>query len=195
MNEQDNEELGRPDDSDEADEQTNRPADAVDALGGMAPGEKREASIDALAAMAAGEAVAPAGEDTDVLPADSDQPAEAVPTEETSDAAFGDLPTGDEALQVRLKRASTIHQQTQRAHAEQFKQFMIPMLIVTGGLLFILATVVALTIGGPYDPGYDPWYQNPSTKKALVLCAYPLGAILGLGAWLFYTDIQRYKKK
>ena len=185
----------------------------------------REASIDALAAMAAGQDVAPTDPDAGDLPIDCDQPVQADPTGqippeaaavELSDLAetasagarvdafaaagppVGDAASRQVALQARQKRAASLVGQSQRAHAQQFKSFMIPMLIVTGSLLFVLATIVALLMPDTretFSPGYSSWYENPNTKKGLVLVAYPLGAILYLGAYLFYMDLQRHKKK
>lgn len=194
MTEQDNDRVPGPEDTDAAREPAGQSDEALNALGGLGAGEKREASIDALAAMA----------DNEGKPrVESRQPVDLDPAAETprdsaaanAPEAFADMPTGDEAFQMRRRRAASVHKQAHRAHAQQYKQFMIPVLIVTGALLFILATIVALTMGGSYSPGDDPWYQDPSTKKVLVLLAYPLGAILGLGAWLFYVDVQRHKKK
>ena len=211
-------------DAGEADEShEDRSAGALENLGDLST--KRAASIDALAAMAAGQDVALTDPDADDLPIDSDQPVQANPTGqippdaaavELSDlaetastgartdafAAAGapadDATSRQKSLQARQKRAAALVGQSQRAHAQQFKSFMIPMLIVTGALLFVLATIVALLMPDTKDtfhPAYSPWYENPDTKKMLVLVAYPLGAILFLGAWLFFTDLQRHKKK
>jgi len=206
--------------------QEDRSAGALDNLGDLST--NRAASIDALAAMAAGQDVAPTDMDADDLPTESDQPVEADPTGEippeaaavelndlaanasaaaaakpdpfaaASAAPAGDVGSRQRALQARQKRAASLVGQSQRAHAQQFKSFMIPMLIVTASLLFVLATVVALLMPdttNTFNPDYSPWYENPNTKKFLVLIAYPLGAILYLGAYLFYMDLQRHKKK
>jgi len=199
-----------------------RSGNALDNLGDLST---KTDSIDALAAMAAGQDVAPTDPDADELPIDSDQPVQADPTGqippeaaavELSDLAatasagartdafaaagppVGDSASRQKALQVRRKRAAALVGQSQRAHAQQFKSFMIPMLIVVGALLFVLATVVALLMPDTretFNPAYSAWHENPSTKKGLVLIAYPLGAILFLGAYLFYMDLQRHKKE
>lgn len=209
-------------DADESPE--DRGTNALDNLGDLST--RQTSSIDALAAMAAGQDVAPTDPDAGSLPIESDQPVQADPTGqippeaaavELSDlaatasaganpdpfAAAASAPAADagsrqRSLQARQKRAAALVGQSQRAHAQQFKSFMIPMLVVTGSLLFILATIVALLMPDTretFNPAYSPWYENPSTKKGLVLLAFPLGAILYLGAYLFYMDIQRHKKK
>jgi hypothetical protein len=200
-----------------------RSSGALDDLGD--PGTQRAASIDALAAMAAGQDAAPPAPVADDLPTDSDQPVQPDPTGQvppdapafeleglaatasanadgrTDAFAAAGPPAGDaasrqQALQARRKRAASLVGQSQRAHAQQFKSFMIPMLVVTGSLLFILATIVALLMPDAAE-GFssDSWYEDTSTKKVLVLVAYPLGAILFFGAFLFYKDLQRHKNQ
>jgi len=179
----------------------------ADALSSLSNQSTRQAnSIDALAALAAARKAAPAdngGEfNVPVPPASVADLAAAAPSRQAPPVELGGLAgvggaNKEQALQMRRKRAVALQGQTRHAHAQQFKSFMIPMLIVTGALLFVLATVVALlrpSDAGTFNPEYSSWYENPTTKKALVLIAYPLGAILFLGAWLFYVDLQRHKK-
>ena len=150
--------------------------------------------IDALAAMADGQDISqqgfnaiegapPAGEsDAAVTLAAQAAPA-AVPANGSA-AVSG----------ARKTRASTLQRQRARVHAEQFKRMMVPILLVTGILLLILGGIVAVMMRQT-DPTMviddGTLLNNPMFKRVMVITAFPLGAILLVGAWLFRADLKR----
>jgi len=71
---------------------------------------------------------------------------------------------------------------------------MIPLLVVVGVILLILSvvTLVVLIGGRSGDEGYA---AAPTGLQAygryFVVVALPLGAILLMGAWLFYVEVKK----
>jgi hypothetical protein len=99
---------------------------------------------------------------------------------------------------TRKARAEVFHRKARRAHAHQFKKFMIPLLLISGAALFVLGTVAAFLVFGSADgPAADREGRLVSveTERLLVLAAFPVGAILLLGAWLFHLDLRRAKRQ
>ncbi|HUU22307.1 MAG TPA: hypothetical protein VM389_07195 [Phycisphaerae bacterium] len=100
---------------------------------------------------------------------------------------------GPAAQAARLRRHGRLASQ---AHAHQFKRFMIPLLLVTGVLLFVLGGA-ALALQGSLESaetaGQGSLLASKSARWSAV-AAFPLGAILLLGAWLFRRDVRRAEK-
>lgn len=105
------------------------------------------------------------------------------------------------SLATRRERTKAIAGQTKKAHAHQLKQTMIPVLLVTATMLLILAVITLLAASGQGGAGTgDPREvrlaeeQWPWLKYA-AMAAFPIAAILLLGAWMFHQDVQRAKKR
>ena len=88
--------------------------------------------------------------------------------------------------------------QKKKAHAYQFKKTMIPLLIVVAAVLLIMGTVaVFIPTGGEQavqpDNKQAPQAETEISKfrPLLVMASFVVGAVLLLGAWMFYTDIRR----
>ena len=93
---------------------------------------------------------------------------------------------------ARKARASALRKESHRVHAEQFKRLMVPLLTVTGVVLLVLGLVVASRIGGQQPPSTGRGFlYDRNVQKVLVIAAFPLGAILLAGAWLFRMDLKR----
>jgi len=120
-----------------------------------------------------------------------------------SDDAFGslaDIAAAGDAVRptIQPQRATRLQANMRRAHGEAYKRMMIPVLIVVGGMLIALSV---LTLLGLLSDGQDPdSFAAEGTYlrvygKYLILAALPLGAILLMGAWLFYIDVKRTQAK
>ncbi len=157
------------------------------------------ASVDALAAMANG--IHDSGSDDQSPPPfdapDDEEIAEALaefPVPDAIEVAVPEVQVDPQTVAQRQARAANIARKAKHAHAAQFKQTMIPLLIAAAALLLILGTWVLLKL-----PTAEQRATNPDTGNMLyrpwalyaVLAAYPLAAILLLGAWLFRRDVQK----
>ena len=145
------------------------------------------AAVDALAALAGGQEAPSADQQAQVDP-------QGQGTVETADVFLvqqSGLPSPEEDA-ARKARASALRKQSHRVHAEQFKRLMVPLLTVTGVVLLILGLVVASRIGGQQPPSTGRGFlYDRNVQKVLVIAAFPLGAILLAGAWLFRMDLKR----
>ena len=86
---------------------------------------------------------------------------------------------------------------------ETYRQTLIPILMTCAVLLIVLATCGLASI--PDDPPdtddvnstnmdlSDYSMLNKPWAKTVILMAYPMAAVLALGAWLFIAKSQRYK--
>jgi len=90
------------------------------------------------------------------------------------------------------RRAAKLQANTRRMHGQSFKQTMIPLLLVVGGLLILFSIVTFVML---VSDGYD---SNPMAMgglqmygKYFIVAALPIGAILIMGAWLFYLDTRK----
>jgi len=84
------------------------------------------------------------------------------------------------------RRAAMLQANARKANKHAFKQFMIPLLIVVGGLLILLSviTMVMLATGEEGSAVQD-------YGKFFIVAALPVGAILIMGAWLFFLDTRK----
>ncbi|MDP7636739.1 MAG: hypothetical protein QF577_04220 [Phycisphaerae bacterium] len=179
---------------------------AVDALAAMAGGQEPAApdeqaaegagtpdTFEALDVLATGQAFPSAPAAVDALAALANGQESGMPD---GQAAGGfEVPPSQRTVEddaARKARASALMKQSRYIHAEQFKRIMVPLLTVTGILLLVLGSVVATMNSGeqPSLVGQGFLYDR-TVQKALVIAAFPLGAILLVGAWFFRTDLKR----
>lgn len=93
---------------------------------------------------------------------------------------------GKSALRAaRMRQAS-------RSQATQLKSFMVPMLLVVGGLLIVLGSLGAYLI---WSPSSGAQIGGGAWTKVAVIVAFPLAAVLLLGAWAFRRDIAKSPKQ
>ncbi|MCP4375200.1 MAG: hypothetical protein GY794_03330 [bacterium] len=167
----------------------------------MAQDEKPDSlgnKIDALAAMAGGQDISDdsssAIEDIPLPEADANAAAALIAQSPSAAAPQAEAPimTSEAVSGARRARSNSLQQQRSRVHAEQFKRMMVPILLITGILLLVLGGIVAFMLR-PVDPGYGDsgMLNNQNFRKIMAMAAFPLGAILMLGAWLFRADIKR----
>ena len=141
---------------------------------------KEDRSADALAAMAAGEGLWP----------DSKGEPPAPPAEQVLGAAA--QPASPQEIVARRARAYALRSKARQVRDHQFRNLMIPMLLVSAVLLLILATVAAVML-----PSADEAYYQPDNllgrpwAKYLVYAAFPLALILLAGAAIFWQDVRR----
>ena len=160
--------------------------------------DSMDSKVDALAAMAGGEDISHEGfnavEASPPAPAGESDAAAALAAQATPAATPAAIPsTGIAAVSgARKVRASALQRQRSRVHAEQFKRMMVPILVITGILLLVLGGIVAVMMRQD-DLGYTPpgMFNDPVFKRIMVITAFPLGAILLVGAWLFRMDLKR----
>ncbi len=86
------------------------------------------------------------------------------------------------AAQVARQNAAS-----RRASQSQLRKAMIPPLMVSGVLMILLA--VAMLIVQPAGEGDG--LLSATMAKALTFAAFPLGAILMVGAWWLHHDSKR----
>ncbi len=191
-----------PKDDDSADALAAMAGDSDEPLQMPGPVEERDAH-DALAAMAEGEDLAPAPqpEDSGENPQDADSVddglvafAEDTPGEPVDPADIEGLPDREESLAVRRARAATLANQKGRVHTHQFKRTMIPLLIAVGVLLFILGGVVAAILPSGKGTSTEDAGLLMGAARWAVVAAFPLGAILLFGAWLFHRETKNTPK-
>ncbi len=180
----------------------------------MAQEDKRSMNADALASLASG-GPAPLAEqdapqtppaeagDAPAAPADPDDPFAALlsaPAPAASDPqavvpAIPDL-AGSASLSPAAKkaRAAQLQRKAQQQHGHHFRQVAIPLLLVVGAILFVMATVVLVNL--PEEPSEYPMSLMESPFAPwLVVAAYLVGAVLFLGAFLFHIEVRQAKLK
>ncbi|MCD6304534.1 MAG: hypothetical protein J7M21_06190 [Planctomycetes bacterium] len=154
-------------------------------------------------------AESPAADGDDAQQADDSPPvgqtaSAGAPLEELTASAAAETPPGDVLGQVasasaevlpaiQPRRAARLQANIRRSHAQAYKRAMIPVLLVVGVLLLAFgAFTLVMLIGqnGQSDEIVGRTYLQVYGKY-FILAALPLGAILILGAWLFYLDVKR----
>ena len=116
------------------------------------------------------------------------------------DASLADIAAASNAVAPSIQpiRASRLHANVRRVHSRAYKRTMIPLLLVVGLMLVVFSLVTLLALLGDHE---DPdSFAAEGTYlyaygKYFILVALPLGAILLLGAWLFYIDIKRLEAR
>jgi len=170
----------------------------------MTQGENNdfETHADALKAMADGQDIDPAQQPQgDPPPDDAASPNQAPPNNNASGAAdaadyaapvFNTDMAGASSKDKKLRQAA-FHARSTRAHSEQYKRTMIPLLVIVGGLLVLagagtLAMLIQQKQGGcVLGEGnlllrYGAWF---------IVAAWILGAILFVGAWMFHRELSQ----
>jgi len=92
------------------------------------------------------------------------------------------------------KRAALLQANARRMHKHSFKQFMIPLLIVVGGLLILLSVVTMILLagdGGDTDSMAADGTYLRAYGKYFIIASLPIGAILIMGAWLFFLETRK----
>lgn len=103
------------------------------------------------------------------------------------------IPTAQAAPAVApSKRAAMLKINAARMQKHSFKQTMIPLLIVVGGLLILMSLITMLMLSG--DNGDDFGYLQQYGKLFIVV-SLPVGAILIMGAWIFFLDVRKSAPK
>ncbi|MFP4354807.1 MAG: hypothetical protein ACLFUJ_06745 [Phycisphaerae bacterium] len=144
----------------------------------------------ALEAMAAGEDLdQPDPQEPSPQAQDGDEVGQAqaaegeTPDEDATPAALaGTLDDNSQAGLQKRARSARNTAAARKANAGQMKKIMIPPMLVSGVILIGLA--VAMLILKPYNSGS----VSPAMGKALTFAAFPLGAILIVGAWWLHHD-------
>jgi hypothetical protein len=159
--------------------------------------DSMDSKVDALAAMADGQDISREGFNAieDVAPPAGESSAAATLASQAAPASTA-APAARNAAGAgasRKARASALQRQRARVHAEQFKRMMVPILLVTGVLLLLLGGIVMVMMRQVDPEMYtgEGLFNNPRFKQIMVITAFPLGAILLIGAWLFRADLKR----
>ncbi len=141
--------------------------------------------IDALNAMAGGEEINPDRQDESPgNPLDGD-------AFEQADSAIDIGVTVVNTEQAKRARQAGIQGRMHKAHAEQFKRTMIPLLLVVGAMLLLISIATVMMMqshrseNGPFMGGFG-W--------PMAVGSFLLAAILMLGAWMFHNEIQKTQR-
>jgi hypothetical protein len=119
---------------------------------------------------------------------------------QADDASLADIAAASDAAapSIQPTRALRLQANVRRVHSQAYKRTMIPLLLVVGILLIALSLVTLLAlISGPEGPDSfvaEGTYLH-AYGKYFILMALPLGAVLLMGAWLFYIDVKRSEAK
>lgn len=153
--------------------------------------------IDALAAMANGadldekDPQAP-GEALDEKSIDSILGAPAVPSTVQAAVAMPPVASGHRASDMARMQAMA-----RQASAQQYKRFMMPLLLTVGPLLLALGAF-ALIFSGPVktdaNGGVDSSFTLGKDAWIYAVIALPLGLILLAGGWLFRSELRKAGK-
>ena len=136
---------------------------------------RQDQSADALAALASGKSVTP----QPTAPAAQPAPA---PARRPGEA--------------RVARAAAVKRQASKAQAHQFKNFMIPCLLVGAGLLLIFGIVALVQL--PTEEEALAIGDSILTKvwfKVLIGVAFVLAAVLIASAVVFWLDVKAHNRK
>lgn len=90
------------------------------------------------------------------------------------------------------RRSAMLQANARKMHKTAFKQTMIPLLLVVGGLLILMSVVTIIMLSGYSgdDFGYLQKYG-----KLFIIVSLPIGAILIMGAWIFFLDVRKSSRK
>jgi hypothetical protein len=92
------------------------------------------------------------------------------------------------------QRSAKLRANTRVMHRHAFKQTMIPLLLVVGGVLILLSIITMLMLAGDSlddnaiaaEGSYMRTYG-----KFFIIASLPIGAILIMGAWMFFLDTRK----
>ena len=113
-----------------------------------------------------------------------------------ADASLADVAAASSAVtpSIHSHRAARLEASVRRSHSHAYKRTMIPLLLVVGFMLigFSVMTLLALMGDGTHPDSFaaQGTYLH-AYGKFFILASLPLGAILLMGAWLFYLDVRK----
>ncbi len=91
-------------------------------------------------------------------------------------------------------RSARLRANTRLMHGHAFKQTMIPLLLVVGGVLILLSIITMLILAGDSADenaiGAEGSYMR-TYGKFFIIASLPIGAILIMGAWMFFLDTRK----
>jgi uncharacterized membrane protein len=151
--------------------------DAVGGLDQLSRGEDPGAAAEAAAA-----ARSQAGAGT---------PGQANPAAAAAEAAPGGQPLAGErpaSDQPARPNAARQAQAQARAHAHSYKKFMIPLLLVVGGLLVLVGLISS---GMAFKGAVDESALSDARMGLVAVISFPLAAVLLIGAWWFHRETSR----
>ena len=93
---------------------------------------------------------------------------------------------GAEAFRARQVRARAVGADTRRVHTHAYKKLMIPLLLVVGALLVLVAALSALMLVWHRGQG-----SNDEALALVTLVSFPLAGVMAFGAWWFHRDVRR----
>jgi hypothetical protein len=79
--------------------------------------------------------------------------------------------------QARINRA----RMAQKSSNDSLKKFFVPLLLVVGALLWVMGGIVGYMVA-------TEKIHSSGVKTLMIVSAFPLGAILMAGAWLFHRE-------
>ncbi len=92
------------------------------------------------------------------------------------------------------RRSAKLRANTRRVHGHAFKQTMIPLLLVVGGVLILLSMITMLILAGDSSDidamAAEGTYMR-TYGKFFIIASLPIGAILIMGAWMFFLDTRK----
>jgi hypothetical protein len=92
------------------------------------------------------------------------------------------------------QRSAKLRANTRIMHGHAFKQTMIPLLLVVGGVLILLSILTMLILAGDSADdnalGAEGTYMR-TYGKFFIIASLPIGAILIMGAWMFFLDTRK----
>ena len=112
---------------------------------------------------------------------------------EGSAAGGGFVTARAPAFSVPL-RSAKLRANTRVMHGHAFRQTMIPLLLVVGGVLILLSIITMLLLAGNSADDNAIAAEGSATRmygKFFIMAALPIGAILIMGAWMFFLDTRR----
>ena len=92
------------------------------------------------------------------------------------------------------QRSAKLRANTRVMHGHAFRQTMIPLLLVVGGVLILLSIITMLILAGDSADenaiGAEGTYMR-TYGKFFIIASMLIGAILIMGAWMFFLDTRK----
>ena len=92
------------------------------------------------------------------------------------------------------QRSAKLRANTRVMHGHAFRQTMIPLLLVVGGVLILLSIITMLILAGDSADenaiGAEGTYMR-TYGKFFIIASLLIGAILIMGAWMFFLDTRK----
>ncbi|MFP4105915.1 MAG: hypothetical protein ACLFVU_07455 [Phycisphaerae bacterium] len=113
-------------------------------------------------------------------------------TDSTGSTPFDHMPIPAEPTGGREARQATYNRKSRKAHNQQMKKFMVPVLLVTGLILELiggLSLIIFLQGKQNVDAVSDSAFADYAPMFMAV--SFPLGFILLVGAFLFIAQLRK----